>query len=174
MNSKSTLSSYNLYQLPHALKALVLGFLLLQTLAVGVGLIYVYHNTQISPQGITRHYSGDQRVEKDDFDIPENYAKPLAEMLITTHNHLFGFAFIFLITGFLFYFTQRLPGWLKNTLIIEPFLTVLLTFGGLWLVRFVSPGFSIAVIFFSALTYLSYFLMVGIILIELFRAPRHG
>ncbi len=173
MNHNVTLPSCRLYRLPRPLKSLVLAFLLLQTLAVGVGLAYVYHNTQISQAGIARHYGGEQPAEED-FDIPENYAKPLGEMLITTHNHLFGFAFIFLVTAILFYFTGELPAWLKNTLLIEPFITVLLTFGGLWLVRFVSTEFSVAVILFSALTYLSYFFMAGVILAELFRAPGNG
>ncbi len=173
MNSNSNTFHFFLRRLPGPLKSMLFSFVMLQTIAVGLGIVYIYHNTHMSGEGISRQYGGQQESSDDDFEIEETYAKPLAEMLITTHNHLFGFAFIFLFTGTLFYFSAFPLPRLKVFLLTEPFITVLFTFGGLWLVRFFSTAFSILVIFFSTLTYVSYFIMAFYIARELLRHPEN-
>ena len=150
MNNNIRLNT-SLRWLPRPLRIFLAAFLLLLSSAVFSGLTYVAHNTRMQPEGISTHYAGGM-TDDDGFDIPEHYAKPFAEMLITTHNHLFGFAFIFLTAGLIFYMSSfPWPG-LKYFLMTEPFVTVFFTFSGLWLVRYVHPLFSWAVIFFSVLT----------------------
>ena len=93
-------------------------------------------------------------------------------MLLTTHSHFAGFAFIFFLTGGLFYFTKTVGARLKTLLMVEPFITVFLTFASIWGVRFLHPSFSYLVILSATLTYLSFFLMTGILFYELLAKNR--
>ena len=126
---------------------------------------YVYYTTQISIDGTTEHYRGS--TIDDNFSIPEKYPKPLSELLNTTHTHILSMTFIFVILGSIFYFNSILTGFVKTFLIIEPFISILTTFGGIWLVRYLHPGFSYLIIVSGLLMYVSFFIMVAVILYEL-------
>lgn len=155
-----------LSNLPKTLRHFLAAFLLLLSIATSVGLIFINETTAIAPEGISEHYNGSD-ISGDEFDIPESYPKSVKEMLLNTHNHLFGFAFIFLSVGILFFFNSIISGFWKYLLMVEPFFSVILTFGGLWLLRFANPMFVYLVIIFAILTYLSFFLMVFVLLYEL-------
>ena len=88
-------------------------------------------------------------------------------MLLNTHNHLFGFAVIFVCIGILFYFNSTLDSGWKYFLLVEPFFSIVFTFGGLWLIRFVNPLFIWVVFTAAFLTYLSYYIMSIVLLYEL-------
>ncbi len=154
-----------LYQLDKTLRHFLAAFLLLCTFAVASGLIFVFHTTEMKTSGIEERYRGNE--ETDDFGISESYPKTVFEMLLNTHNHLFGFAFIFLAVGGIFYFNSVITGWLKYFLLVEPFFSVLITFSSLWGLRFVNPAFKYAVFLGGVLTYLSYFLIVSVLFYEL-------
>lgn len=113
------------------------------------------------------HINGSEPTQDSDFEIPEKYAKPVSELLITTHNHFFGFAFIFLALGTIFYFNSTITGIWKGLLITEPLFSTLFTFGGIWLVRYIHPGFIYLTVVSSTLIYLSFAVMVSVILYEL-------
>jgi hypothetical protein len=155
----------SLYTLDKNLRHFLAAFILLLTVAVSTGLLFVYHTTTIETDGIIERYNGSQVDE--DFSIPDEYPKSLFEMLLNTHNHLFGFAFIFLCIGILFYFNSIIGGGWKYFLMIEPFFSIILTFGGLWLIRYVDTSFVFLVLISAILTYLSYYIIIGIILYEL-------
>ncbi|KAA3618578.1 MAG: hypothetical protein DWQ05_06360 [Calditrichaeota bacterium] len=155
-----------LYLLPSHAKKAIVAFLFLLTSGVLFGLVYLSTTTGMSPTGTAAHYAGDP-VTKDELDMHENYAKPLSEMLITTHNHLIGFAYIFALTCGLFYFNSIIEGPLKGFLLVEPFISVLITFLSLWGIRFVNPAFAVIAIAGGILTYFSYFLIVSILVFEL-------
>ena len=50
---------------------------------------------------------------------------------------------------------------------IEAFISILITFGGFFLIRFIDRGFSYLVITSSGIMYLSYYIMVAVCLYEL-------
>lgn len=154
-----------LYELPQKVKYFLSAFLILMTIGVTIGLVYVNRTTGMSGQGASEHYAGSQL--EDEMDIPEKYPKEIESMLLTTHTHLISFAFIFFFLGGIFYFNSIITGGWKTFLMIEPFLSVLGTFGSIWGVRYVSDTFSLAIILFGILTYASYYLMVAIIHFEL-------
>ena len=157
--------SKRLYQLPTKIKILCFITILNLTIGVGVGLYYVYYTTQISIDGTTEHFRGS--TIDDDFSIPEKYPKPLSELLNTTHTHILSMTFIFLIMGSIFYFNSIITGFLKTFLIIEPFISIIITFGGIWLVRFIHPAFSYLIIISGILMYASFFLMAITVYYEL-------
>ena len=64
-------------------------------------------------------------------------------------------------------FNSSITSGLKTILIVEPFISILTTFGGIWLIRFVHPAFSYLVIISGILMYGCYFTMAGVLLYEL-------
>ncbi len=141
------------------------------TLAIGyahaVG--YVYLTTHILPKGIEERYRGTETSSANNSpgastnsgigsasDVPENpsalskptttgdmqFQKSLAEMLNIIHTHVITMTLIFAISGFITLFTDALPKWLRNAVVLEPFLGIIATFGGLWATRYLGGGWS--------------------------------
>ena len=154
-----------LYKLEYDLKIFLSLFLIVLSIGVTVGLVYVYSTTTISSIGITDHYSGSETI--DEFDIPHKYPKPINEMLLTTHNHIISFSFIFFLLGIIFYFNTMITGKIKFFFLVEPLVSTILTFGSLWGVRFIDKSFVIITILSSSILYLSFYFIVLILLYEL-------
>ena len=154
-----------LVDLPQNIKYFLSAFLLLISLGVTLGLVYVYETTEMTSGGTEEHYTGS--ALNDDMDIPEKYPKELESMLLTTHTHLISFSFIFFFLGLIFYMNSTITGGWKTFIIIEPFISVLITFGSIWGVRYSSLIYSNYIILFGILTYLSFYLMVAMSLYEL-------
>ncbi len=154
-----------LVDLPQNIKYFLSAFLLLISLGVTLGLVYVYETTEMTAGGTEEHYAGS--ILDDDMDIPEKYPKEFESMLLTTHTHLISFSLIFFFLGSIFYMNSTITGGWKTFIIIEPFISVLITFGSIWGVRYISSIFSNYTILFGILTYLSFYLMVAVSLYEL-------
>ena len=69
--------------------------------------------------------------------------------------------------GVIFYFNSIINGKLKTFLMIEPFISTIITFLSLWLIRFINTSFAYLVILSSTLMYLCWFVMIGIAMYEL-------
>ena len=160
-----TPTQIRLYTLPTPLRWLLFLTVFNITVGTGVGLYYVAQTTHLSPEGTTEQFSGSNT--ETDFDIPEKYPKPVSELLTTTHNHILSLTLISLILGGIFFFNSTISGSIKSFLILEPFISILLTFGGIWLVRFIQPLFVYVVMLSGILMYSCYFIMAGVILYEL-------
>ena len=154
-----------LYQLPKGIKLLLLLTVLNLMVGVGVGLYYVANTTHLSLEGTSEQFRGS--ILEDEFDIPEKFPKPIAELLTTTHNHIISMTFIFFIMGGIFYLNSIITGFWKTFFIAEPFFSILATFGGIWLIRFIHPSFAYLVMVSGVLMYLSFFLMAGTLIYEL-------
>ncbi|MCF7796445.1 MAG: hypothetical protein K9N11_04310 [Lentisphaeria bacterium] len=159
------LENLTLSQLPVTLKRVLLAMLITLTVGVSLGLSLVFFTTSAHPEGISRHYQGDQPV--DELEIPEKYPMPVKELLITTHNHILTFTFIFGILGILIQFVSRLTPSMKQSLGLEPFLSILLTFGSMWGIRFIHSGFVWLMLASSMVMYLSFYLMVVLLVMDL-------
>ena len=161
------ISKISLYQLPKGMKILILLTILNLTIGVGIGLYYVANTTHLSSEGITEQFRGS--AVNNNFDIPEKFPKPISELLTTTHNHIISMTFIFFIMGGIFYLNSIITGYWKSFFIAEPFFSILATFGGIWLIRFIHPFFAYLVMVSGVLMYLSFFIMAGTIIYELSR-----
>ncbi|BDQ02143.1 hypothetical protein [Ignavibacterium sp.] len=155
-----------LYQFPKQLKKMIAALLISLTFGVLIGLGFLYYTTSYSTKGAIERYNGSQ--VSDEFDIAENYPKPVSEIFITTHNHIIAFTLIFTVVCSIFYFSSLMNNGLKTFLMIEPFVSIIISFGSLWLMRFVNSNFVYLMAFSSTLIYLSFFVMVSLILIEIF------
>ncbi len=154
-----------LHQLDNILKYFLSLFLIVMTIGVTIGIIYVQTTTNISAEGTVHQYAGSE--VKDEFDIPEHYPKPISDMLMTTHNHIISFAMIFGMTGLLFYFNSIIIGLWKFVLMAEPLISTLITFGSIWGIRFIAPEFAYITMISGILMYITYYVMVGVMLYEL-------
>ena len=161
----TSLNNILLHQLPVKLKLLLLLTVVNLTVGVGIGLYYVANTTKLTPAGTTEHFSGSE-IDAE-FDIPEKYPKPISELLTTTHNHILSLTLIFLVIGGIFYFNSSISGRMKTFLIAEPFISIITTFGGIWLMRFVHSAFVYLVIPSGILMYGCFFVMGGVLLYEL-------
>jgi hypothetical protein len=156
--------SWRLRDADTSLRLFVTAFLLLLTIGYVIGLAFVDHTSSGTRQGLVEEYRG----------TPENapsaelkYAKSPDEMYIFLHNHILSLALVFFAVGGIFYFTSTPSGFFKDFLIIEPFIGIATTFGGLWLMRYVSGQFSWLVLISGVSMACCYLLMVLLILKEL-------
>ena len=99
-----------LYKLENNLKIFLLLFVIILTIGISVGLVYLYSITNMTPENTIVSFTGSRtEISEDEFDIPDEYAKPISEMLLTTHVHVTTLSPIFFIVGLIFYFNALLP-----------------------------------------------------------------
>lgn len=136
--------------------------LLVMTLGVSLGLVLVADTTGGSPSGTIAHFQGDSPTPEDP--IPMAYPMPLKELLITTHNHIITFTFIFGVLLLILELSgaardPRIQRWMW-----EPFVSIAVTFGSMWGIRYLHASFFYLMLLSSTLLYLSYYIIVGLIL----------
>ena len=68
------ISIIKLYQLPKAIKLLLILTVLNLTVGVGIGLYYVSNTTHLSPEGTAEQFRGSS--VDNNFDIPEKFSRP--------------------------------------------------------------------------------------------------
>jgi hypothetical protein len=150
---------------PKGLKQVTLAFLVTLTIGVSLGLAMVWISTSATPDGVVGHYRGDDPTVIEL--IPEKYPMPVKELLITTHNHILSFTMIFGVLGVLIQFSRKVPEKWVTFLSVEPFLSIVFTFGSMWGIRFVHDGFVWLMFLSSSFMYLSFYTMIFIIIREL-------
>jgi hypothetical protein len=118
-----------IHQLPRAIKALVFVFVLILNIGYFGGLAIVDTTTSMSTDGIESHYLGN---ENDDSIQEMKFKKSKTELLTLVHNHILSMGVLFFLFGLILATTNLNSKW-KLFLIIEPFISIILTFGGLYL-----------------------------------------
>lgn len=157
-----------LYQLNKDFRYLLLTYLIIISCGLSVGLIYLSQNTKFSANDTVEHFKGSlQDNTGDEVNIPDKYPKPISELLMTTHNHIFGLGLIFFSISLIFYFSSVINGFWKSFLMIEPLISILITFGSIWGIRFIHPDFVYLTILSAILMYSTIFLMIILSVYEL-------
>ena len=118
-----------LMALPKEIKVLIGAFIIVLSIGFYTGLLFVGETSSANPNGIEEQYLGNEHDE--DAEIMR-FKKSDQEMLTLVHNHILSMAIIFFLVGGLISIT-KLNKKLKLFLIVEPFISVVLTFGGLYL-----------------------------------------
>ncbi len=154
-----------LRSLPLNIRLLLTAFLLAAAFGFTHGLFFVKHTTQLSTEGIAERYRGTEAMGIDPDTLPEGreiqYEKSEAEILNITHAHIITLSLLFLAVGLIFAMSSGLPSWLRGFVLVEPFVSIVLTFGGMWLVRFQHPAWSILMAVSGVAMTFSFFLMTG-------------
>ena len=115
--------------LPKEIKLLIGAFIIVLSIGFYTGLLFVGETSSANPNGIEEQYLGNEYDE--DAEIMR-FKKSDQEMLTLVHNHILSMSIIFFLVGGLVSIT-KLNKKLKLFLIVEPFVSVVLTFGGLYL-----------------------------------------
>jgi hypothetical protein len=117
------------YKLSKELKWLIAIFSIVLSIGFYSGLLFVGETSSANPNGIEEQYLGNEANE--DATVMK-FKKSEQEMLTLVHNHILSMSIIFFLVGILLSIT-KLNKKLKMFLMIEPFVSVILTFGGLYL-----------------------------------------
>ncbi len=118
-----------IHTFPGHVKWFIAAFVIVLSVGFFTGLLFVSHAESVYPDGIEENYLGNENMEPV---VIMKFKKSEREMLTTIHTHILSMSFIFFLLGGLIAITS-LSNKLKAFLIIEPFLSILLTFGGIYL-----------------------------------------
>lgn len=143
----------------YPLRVMTACFLVVLSVGFFTGIRFVGETDSTTPDGIIEHYNGN---EQDEDVMVMKFKKSAQEMLTIVHTHILSMSMLFFLTGFLLAQTP-INERLKLFLIIEPFASILLTFGGLYLIWFGVEWFRYVVIFSGIAMTLAYSAAVIII-----------
>lgn len=119
-----------LLSLPKEIKYFLAVFVVVLSVGYITGLLFVGQTETTTPDGIEENYLGNE----DDPDAAVmKFEKGEREMLTIIHTHILSMSFIFFLLGGILLFA-KLPQKLKFFLILEPFFSIILTFGGIYFV----------------------------------------
>jgi hypothetical protein len=137
-----------------------------QLVGYTTSLFFIHHTTGLTPPGVAARYRGaDSTVTEGSMQFPKSYA----EMLTITHTHLLSMAAIFVFSGVALGLCERPNERWRQLLIVEPFGALLVSFGSMWLMRYVDARFSWLLSLSSALMALTFYVQSFFILRELGR-----
>ncbi|HLF13713.1 MAG TPA: hypothetical protein VI932_02330 [Bacteroidota bacterium] len=148
------------------MKLFITAFLLVLTAGYSVGILFVDHTTSGTPDGLAAEFRGN---EGETGQSELKFEKSPREIYTFLHNHVFSLSLLFFCVGAIFYFSSA-PRGLKTFLLVEPFIAIVTTFGGIWMTRFASPGFSWLVIISGVSMLACYGVMFVLILRDLWSA----
>lgn len=149
------------------LKLLTGIFLVVLSIGFFSGIRFVEVSTDKTPKGIEENYLGN---ENDPEAETMKFKKTEKGMLNIVHAHILTMSLIFFVLGGLVSLA-KLPSAFKKFLMIEPMLSVLFTFGGIWFLWKGILWMSYVVMVSGMLMTLSFALSVVVVFVELFRKP---
>jgi hypothetical protein len=148
-------------------RKLLIAFVVTLSFGYGTGMYYLTLTSGTQTQSIEENYLGN---ETDESALEMKFKKPEKEVISIIHSHVISFSLIFLSIGGLLLLTSYTTR-LKSILIIEPFISIILTFGGIWLMWKGVAWMKYIIIISGTLMNLTYILMSLMVLIALIR-PR--
>ncbi|PWK17949.1 hypothetical protein [Xanthomarina spongicola] len=152
-----------IYSFPKEIKFLIAAFIIVLSIGFYTGLLFVGETSTANPNGIEEQYLGNEFNEEA---TVMKFKKSEQEMLTLVHNHILSMSIIFFLVGVILS-TTKLNMKLKLFLIVEPFLSVILTFGGLYLLWTGLLWMKYIVMFSGILMTLTFTLSILIILFQL-------
>ncbi|MEC3907396.1 hypothetical protein VOI54_10230 [Tamlana sp. 2201CG12-4] len=150
---------------PREIKLLIGTFIIVLSIGFYTGLLFVGETSSANPNGIEEHYLGNEADENAEV---MRFKKSDQEMLTLVHNHILSMSIIFFLLG-LIVSTTKLNKKLKLFLIVEPFISVVLTFGGLYMLWSGILWMKYIVMFSGILMTLTFTVAVAIILKQIFQ-----
>lgn len=153
------IDNYYLTYLPSHIKMLVGTFLIVLSVGYFSGLFFVNSTTQMTDRGIIENYNGN---EYDEDASVMKFRKSEHEMINVIHTHILSMSLIFFLLGILIA-GAKCPPRLKLILMIEPLLSVLITFGGIYFVWLGVEWMSYAVMISGVLMTTSFLVSIVVI-----------
>lgn len=153
-----------IHSFPKEIKIAIASFLVLLSIGFYTGLLFVNETTQLEPTGIEQQYLGNETVENADVML---FKKSERELMTLVHNHILSLSVIFFILS-LILSTTSINKKFKHFLMFEPFVSVLLTFGGIYVMWLGVTWFKYIVMISGILMTFSFAAATLIILSQLF------
>ena len=135
---------------PKEIKGLIMAFVICLSIGFYAGIRFVNDTSNSNPQGIEERYLGN---EADENATVMKFKKSKGEVMTMVHNHILSLSVIFFLLGGLVASTG-LNKKLKSFLMIEPFISVLCTFGGIYFM-------------WTGITWMKYIVMISGVLMTL-------
>jgi len=110
------------------IRLLITAFVITLNIGFFTGINFVNETSKFQPDGIETNYLGNENIENAEV---MQFKKPKKEILTLVHNHILSMSVIFLLLGVLLTYTS-INKKLKRILILEPFVSIILTFGGIY------------------------------------------
>lgn len=152
-----------IHQFPKEIKGLIAIFLVVLSIGFYSGLTFVNETTSNSPTGIEENYNGN---EEDENATVMKFKKSKREILTLVHNHILSLSIIFFILSLLLA-TTSIDMRLKKFLMYEPFISVLLTFGGIYFLWLGISWFKYVIMISGILMTFSFIVATIIIFLQL-------
>ena len=118
-----------IYQFPKEIKLLIVAFICTLSIGFYSGISFVRSTTNANPTGIEQRYLGN---EADENATKMMFKKSEGEIMTTVHSHILSLSVIFFMVSLLLS-TTDIPQKMKLFLMIEPFFSLVFTFGGIYL-----------------------------------------
>lgn len=115
-------------QFSKEIRLLITAFVITLNIGFFTGLNFVEETSSFQPDGIETNYLGNENNENAEI---MQFKKTEKNILTVVHNHILSMSIIFLLLGVLLSFTSTNKK-LMRVLIIEPFFSIILTFGGIY------------------------------------------
>lgn len=157
-----------IHSFPKEIKLLIVAFLVMLSIGFLTGLLFVSDTTQMQSSGIEMQYLGNESDE--DAEVMK-FKKSKREVLTLVHNHILSLSVVFFFVS-LILSTTSINKRFKKFLMIEPFVSLLLTFGGIYLLWSGVLWFKYVIIFSGMLMTFSYATAVVLILLQLFLGKK--
>ena len=141
-----------IHQFPKEIKSVIVAFIVVLSIGFYGGLGFVNNTTSMQASGVASHYLGNEEIE--DAEIMK-FKKSKREILTIVHNHILSMSVIFFLLA-LILATTSINKKLKYFLMIEPFVSIILTFGGIYLLWSGILWFKYIIIFSGILMTLSF------------------
>ena len=150
---------------PKYVKLFIASFVVILSIGYSTGLLFVRQTQSVSPDGIEQNYLGNEAIENVKV---MKFEKGAREMLTIIHTHILSMSFIFFFLGGLLAMTSIPKRW-KAFLMIEPFFSILLTFGGIYFMWMGVTWLKYIVMLSGVLMTLAYFVSASIVLYDCFK-----
>ena len=155
----------SIHLFPKEIKWLIVTFLV--TLSIGFygGITFVNDTTNANPKGIEQRYLGN---EEDEEATKMMFKKSSGEIKTLVHNHILSLSVIFFLLSIILSTTSLKRG-IKMMLMIEPFISIILTFGGIYIMWLGVTWMKYVVMVSGILMTIAFTISVFSIVYQLFR-----
>ena len=117
-----------IYQFPKEIKFLIIAFVCTLSIGFYSGISFVKSTTNANPTGIEQRYLGN---EEDESATKMMFKKSEGEIMTTVHSHILSLSVVFFLIAIILS-TTEINQKLKLFLMVEPFISLVLTFGGIY------------------------------------------
>ena len=158
--------AFYIEELEKPIKNILLLFIITISLGYGFGMRYLYLTTEANPTTLESHYLGNEADEEAEV---MKFKKTEKSILTFLHDHLFVIGILQWIISLLLYFTKTNKK-LKSFLIYEPFISLIVTFSGIYLLWKGVPGLQYIIMISGTLFHLTFIFSLVLIGVKLLKS----